>query len=596
MAARPDIREVKEKTDIIALVSRYVTLTRSGASYKGRCPFHKDDTPSFVVSSEKGLWHCFGCGEGGDVVSFLMKIERLTFGEAARRLAADAGLSYETESSSDRDAQRLLMADVAAYFASNLHNEREGKTARAYLVSRGYDEAAWEEYGLGYALPGWDHLKRHFGPKVGSQRLIELGLLVEGDKGTYDRFRDRTIFPIYDLSGHPIAFGGRAFDGQPKYLNSPKTPLFDKSRQLYGLSWAREAMQAERTALLVEGYTDVLSLRIAGIRNAVGSMGTSLTQGQADLLGRFVSEVVIAYDRDAAGGAASLRGMQILRNSGLAVRVARFDEGEDPDSLVRKRGADAIRRAVDEAIPFHRFFITSLTAGHDPDTVAGKEKILDAAKEFYRGIRSLPLQHEIGRALADLLDLPYEDVGRALRGRPRHTDAADRTAPEHKWGKEEVLLALLLRGDVRWETVKSDVSIEDFSPAYRPIVEILANAPELPNISAVVDQLDEDAARTATFYALAPVEFRDVDKALEDVLAGFVIIPALDRRLAELESELRDAEGAGDSSRWDALMREKLALVRKKKTTARRGMYGRANCKKETRAEEEGVSGGEAAS
>ena len=354
---RGDVRAIKERIDPVAVISRYVTLKKAGASYKGKCPFHKDDTPSFVVSREKGLWHCFGCGEGGDIISFLMKIEKISFVKAAKRLAAEAGVDFETsEDSSDRERLREIMAAAAEHFAGNLRGPAGGK-AREYLEKRGYPEAVWDRFGLGYALPGWDGLKRALRPSFDERSLVELGLLVDGERGTYDRFRDRTIFSVLDLSDRPIAFGGRAFDGEPKYLNSSATPLFDKSRTLYALSWARDAFAETKTAVLVEGYTDVLSLHVAGLTNAVASMGTALTQGQADLLARFVEDVVIVYDRDAAGSAAALRGMQILGNSGLTVRVASLDEGQDPDGVVRAGGAQAMRDALDRAAPFYRFYV-----------------------------------------------------------------------------------------------------------------------------------------------------------------------------------------------------------------------------------------------
>ncbi|MCK5827714.1 DNA primase, partial [Candidatus Bipolaricaulota bacterium] len=295
---RADVKELKARLDIVSIISRYVTLIKSGAGFKAKCPFHKDDTPSMTVSAEKGLWHCFGCGEGGDVIGFVMKIERLSFIETVQRLAEEVGLSFESADDGVRDELRSVMADVANLFAKNLRADA-GEKARDYLSNRGYPESCWTDYGLGYALPGWDNVKRTFS-RQGEEVLLKLGLLVKGDKGTYDRFRDRTIFPILDLSGRPVGFGGRTFDGEPKYLNSPQTPLFDKGRLVYGISWARDTMSETKIAVLVEGYTDVLSLHQAGITNAVGSMGTSLTQGQADLMKRFVDEVVICYDQDAA--------------------------------------------------------------------------------------------------------------------------------------------------------------------------------------------------------------------------------------------------------------------------------------------------------
>jgi len=569
-SVRFDVRAIKEKTDIVEVISRYVTLTKSGSGYKGRCPFHKDDTPSFVVSPEKGLWHCFGCGEGGDVIGFLMKIENLSFIEAAKQLAAEAGVVFRASEDGARERMREILAAAAAYFADNLRSP-SGQRARQYLRNRGYDEDSWERFGLGFALPGWENLKRELSKRYRVEELVELGLLVQGKEGIYDRFRDRTMFTITDLSGRPIAFGGRTFTGEPKYLNSPKTPLFDKGWILYGLPWARERMREEKRAVLVEGYTDVLTLHQAGLTNAVGSMGTSLTRGQAELLARFVDEVVIAYDRDAAGGAAALRGMRILGNSGLSVRVALFSEGDDPDSLVRRDGADAMRTAIDNAVPFYRFYVRSLAARYDTSTVAGKERSLAEAREFAAGIQSLPLKEEFARELADLLDLPADEVSHELRrrGRPGRSEPAV-TAEGRRWEPEEDLLVLLLRGDITWERLADLLSPENFSEENRPIVEGLAAG---KGISELTAELDEEAARRASFYALAPVRFSDLDKAVDDAVSRLVKLPALEKRLAEIDSEISSCEERGDLERWNELTREKIALLTEK--IARRGSDGK---------------------
>ncbi len=562
---RADVQAIKERVDVIGLISRYVSLAKSGANFKGRCPFHKDDTPSMVVNAEKGLWHCFGCGEGGDVIGFLMKIERLSFIEAVKRLADEVGMSFEASEDGERQKLRQISAEAAEYFAANLSGDAAGKKARAYLLERGYDKEAWALYGLGYALAGWDNLKRRFGSRHGEATLVELGLLVRGDENTYDRFRDRTIFPIHDLSGRPVAFGGRAFNGEPKYLNSPKTPLFDKGRLLYGLSWAREGMSATRTAVLVEGYTDVLTLQLAGLTNCVGSMGTSLTQGQADLLKRFVDDVVISYDQDAAGGAAAIRGMQILRNSGLGVRVVRLPSGEDPDGLVRRDGAEAMEAAIRAAVPFHRFFVDRVLAEHDPSTVRGKERILDAVREFYQAVRVPTLREEIERHLADLLDLSVESVRREL---PRRRDVhwSDRNAQGavETWGEEEVLLSLLLRGDITWDRIGGVATPEAFSDVNRPIVEALSSG--VAELSALVDHLDEESSRRASYFALAPVRFSDTDKAVKDALARLVPLPKVEQELKDLTTELEEAEEAGDLERWNRLMEKKIALKAKELT------------------------------
>jgi DNA primase len=567
-----DAQTIKERVDIIAILSRYLTLKPSGTNYKGRCPFHKDDTPSFVVDPKKGLWHCFGCGEGGDIFAFLMKIERISFPEAAERLAREAGLSYTSRGDGESERLREITAEVAEYFSGNLGKEKVGKAAREYLAGRGYTPDVWEKFGLGYALPGWDHLKRKFAPQYGIETLVKLGLLVSKKERSYDRFRNRVIFPIYDLSGRPIAFGGRAFDAEPKYLNSPKNPLFDKGRQLYGLHWARDAARARRSVVLVEGYTDVISFHLGGIAHTVGSMGTALTQGQANLLSRFADEVIIAYDPDAAGGAAALRGMTILRNSGLEVKVARFPSGDDPDSLVRRAGPERVNEILAEAMPFHIFLIDTLKQNHDPRSLRGKELILEEVRPFYAQISNIPLRTAILTELAQHLDMEEGDVRGSLEGRRVHL-AEEKSRGLELEKPEEVILALVLRGEVSWDRVGSVAALEDFSPEFRPIVEVLAAQPEPLEPSELSQRLDEDSARLVSYLALAPVTFSDADKPLQDALIRLVQLPVIEQRLQKLWEEIKESIRAGDHNRAGELEQIHKRLVKEKLT--RRGINGR---------------------
>ena len=571
-AERADVQQIKDRIDIVSVISRYVTLTKAGSSHKGRCPFHKDDTPSFWVSPEKGLWHCFGCGAGGDVIGFLMKIENIPFVEAAERLATEAGLSFAAhKKDGSNDELYEISIAVSRWFADNLTNSTAGRRGREYLIKRGYPEETWDRFGLGYAPPGWDHLRKRFADKYGVKPLIDLGLLVSKDNGTtYDRFRDRVIFPILDLSGRPIAFGGRAFEGEPKYLNSPKTALFDKGNHLYGLSWARETMQKEGSAVLVEGYTDVISLHLAGITNAVGSMGTSLTQGQAHLLGRFVKEVVISYDRDTAGGMASLRGMQILRNHGLSVRVVRLPEGDDPDSLVRREGAERMHQLIDAAAAFYLFYIESLKERYNMASIAGKEAALEEAKPFFQGIRSLPLQQEIATRLAELLDLPFDGLMQELMRGRRHRPEVDIEQEEHHWGPQQVILSLLLRGDVAWERLAALVSPEDFAPRYRPIVEKIAQTRGQVDASSMTTFLDEDSAREVSYLTLSEPLWSDVEKALRDALERLVELPEIENKLKDLRGKMEDAERSGDHRHLDELQRAYSTLVAQRLSRRRR--------------------------
>jgi DNA primase len=561
--ARADVQAIKDRIDVLSVVSRYLSLTKSGTNYKGHCPFHKDDTPSFMINPEKGLWHCFGCGEGGDVFSFLMKVEKIDFLEAAKRLAEEVGLPFQQRANGERERLQAINVEVANYFANNLADSAAGRKAREYLVGRGYGKEVWGKYGLGYAFPGWDHLKDHFAKRYGEETLVHLGLLVAGQGGTYDRFRDRVVFAIHDLSGRPNAFGGRAFEGEPKYLNSPNSVLFDKGKQLYGLFWAREALAEKRVAILVEGYTDVLTLHLAGITNVVGSMGTALTQEQAALLSRFVEEVIIAYDRDTAGGAASLRGMNILYGCNLAVRVARLPEGDDPDSVVRREGKQALLSTLEAAMPFHLFYIESLKERHDLSTLAGREGVLMEARSFYQGILSLPLKREVAHHVAGLLDLPLEAVMRDLARRPHQRMLEELIPVKPSWGEEEVILWLLLNGQASWADIAELTSSDDFSEKYRPIVEVLAAGCDPSSLSLY---LDEETKRQASSVALRPVVFSDVQKALRDALTKLVKLPQIEKKLAVLREEMKKT---ADGRRLDELQKSYSALVAEK--LSRRG-------------------------
>ncbi len=570
---RADVQQIKDRTDIVAVISRYVTLTKAGSNYKGRCPFHKDDTPSFSVSPDKGLWHCFGCGAGGDVIGFLMKIENITFVEAAERLAAEVGLSFSTHKKDDsKDELYEISAAVSRWFTDNLINNPKGRKARQYLLKRGYPEDTWQRFSLGYAPAGWDNLKKKFTAKYNLNPLIELGLIIKKKSGsTYDRFRDRVIFPILDISGRPIAFGGRSIDGEPKYLNSPKTLLFDKGRHLYGLSWAREAMQKAGKAILVEGYTDVISLHLSGITNAVGSMGTSLTQGQAHLLGRFVKDVVISYDRDTAGGMASLRGMRILRNHGLSVQVVKLPENDDPDGLLRRDGVESMQQLIDSAAPFHAFYIDSLKERHDTETISGKETALEEARSFFQEIRSLPLRQEIASRLEELLNLPFDNLMQELsRGKPQWTPSVDRGKKEHHWDPQRVILSLVLRGEVPWERIAEAVEPEDFEPSYRPIVDQIWKTKGQVDPSSMTTFLDEDCAHEISYLTLSEPLWSDVEKALRDALERLVKIPEIEKKLKVLRARMEDAERAGDHRHLDELQSAYSALVAQKLSGRRR--------------------------
>ena len=563
---RPEIEEIKARVNIVELVGRYVNLRPAGKGYKGRCPFHPDDTPSLMVSPEKGLWHCFGCGAGGDAIGFLMRIEKLSFPEALTRLAQEVGV--ELRGGGPKLELYSACQAVAAFFHDQLLSPM-GKAAREYLLSRGLGEESWERWGLGYASDSWDGLIKGLS-RLGLDTLKELGLVVEGERGYYDRFRGRVMFTLRDDQGRPIAFAGRALgEAGPKYLNVPNTPLFTKGTILYGLDLAKTAIRKRGRAILVEGYTDVISLHAVGFPEAVGSMGTALTQAQARLLARYTDRVVIAYDRDAAGSAASLRGMLILREAGLRVEVATLPPGEDPDSLARGQGPTALEEVLSQAQPFHKFFLDSLAERYDLSTLEGKEAALAEARELWPKVRSLPLRAELARGLAELLSLPEEEV-RAAMGRRRAAESSPGGSPE--LSPEEVVLHFLVEGKLP-EEVLSDLEVGPFRPEYRPIVERwleLWRAGEAPTPQALVSELDPDSQRHFARLSLLEVRFSDEARAMHDALVRFLYLPQLERRLAGLAEKIRELEGKdGEELRrleaeYQQLARRRLALMRRR--------------------------------
>jgi len=359
-----DILEtIRERSDIVALVSSYLQLKRSGANHFGLCPFHSEKSPSFSVSESRQSFHCFGCGEGGDVFAFLMKMEGLSFPEAARKLAEQAGVEIPEEQPDPqadqrrREKERLWRINAAArdYYQQVLLRRPEGEAGRRYLQQRGYDGETARAFELGYAPQGWEGLARHLADKgFEPEEVRGLGLVrpSRDGRGDYDLFRERLIFPIFDLNGEVAAFGGRLLGpGEPKYLNSPESPVYHKGRQLYGLYRGRDAMRRQGDVLVVEGYFDVIALQRAGFENAVATCGTAMTEDHARLLKRYARKVLFLFDQDAAGMQATWKGMAQTLPLGLSGAVVRLPQGDDPDSFLQREGKEAFQACLAEAQP-----------------------------------------------------------------------------------------------------------------------------------------------------------------------------------------------------------------------------------------------------
>jgi len=356
LIAEDVIRKIKEQNDIVDVISERVKLKRIGRNYTGLCPFHNEKSPSFSVSQDKQIYKCFGCGEAGNVISYIMKDRNVSFPEAARVLADRANISIEIESEGNNEQKDMhkkmhnINVEAARYFYDNL---RKDKKAEAYFLNRGISDLTMKKFGLGFSFDKWDGLLLYLKKKGYSELdLLNIGLIVKSPKGSYyDRFRNRIMFPVFDYKGKVIGFGGRVLDdSKPKYLNSPETPLFYKGLHLYGLNFVIKNNRS-KAIIVVEGYMDCISLHQYGFTNVVASLGTALTINQAKLLKKYVDTVIIAYDADVAGQAATIRGLEILRNEGFDLRVLIVPKGKDPDEYIKNNGNQAFQKLVDEALP-----------------------------------------------------------------------------------------------------------------------------------------------------------------------------------------------------------------------------------------------------
>ncbi|MBU1983969.1 DNA primase [bacterium] len=452
------IEEIRATADILTVVQEYVTLKKRGQNWFGLCPFHTEDTPSFSVNPSRGIYKCFGCNRGGNAISFLMEIERLSYVEAVRMLAERLGIELPKARAAEEgesEGDRLVRANGMArdFFHRQLLERRDtgGEQARSYLKSRGYGKEVIERYLLGYAPDSWDALAEHArGLGMPLSLLVQAGLLKEGKEKNrpYDAFRHRIVFPIRNLAGRVIGFGGRKLredEDSPKYVNSPETAVYRKGRELFGLWEARDAIRRQSEAILVEGYTDCLSLVMAGVAITVATLGTALTEQQARLIKRFTNRVFLLYDGDEAGLSAARRAVDVLLQAGVEPRVLMLPEGEDPDSFVRARGGEEVWRLRNE---------NALSAVDFQLRLAKRRSISlsDAARELVTSAALIlsPVEQDVFlQEIAGKTRISLDALRRELsRVRPAPRTSEETLPPREKWpppGPVSVLVRILVR-------------------------------------------------------------------------------------------------------------------------------------------------------
>jgi DNA primase len=574
-----DLAAVRERTDMVKLVSNYVTLKKAGNdSYVGLCPFHTEKTPSMSVSPSKGMYHCFGCGAGGDAIRFLREVEHLDFAEAVERLAKEAGITlrYEGDTPAGRRAasrrQLLHRANGSAFelYHRMLLEGSEAEDARRYLAERGIDRETSVEFEIGYA-PGYpDFLLRRLARSLSPEVLIEAGLVVRGEQGQVrDRFRGRITFPIHDLAGRPVGIGARSLptteaagrrDEGPKYLNSPGTPVFHKGEVLYNLHRAKSLVARTGEVFVVEGYTDVIAMSRAGLPNAVATCGTALGEGHFRLASRFAQRLVLAFDSDEAGARAAERAFEFVERFPVRPVVMILPEGLDPADFVQQHGADALRELADRAVPLVEYMIRRTVARHDLSTIEGQSAAVAAGVPLLDALSDPVRQGEYAHLLAELAGVSEGSVvlalERRMEGRPIDVTAAvKRVSVQEKVERE--LLRLLARDPDTFAALAPSIHEEHFQSAHHRMLLGHLVAADGDVRTAVTEATDDETRRALSALALEPLDGEPAPGYAEDVLVRLREF-ALKRKSARLRKELQKMNPQKDE-RYDHLFQELIA-------------------------------------
>ena len=566
------IERIRASADIVSTISDYTPLKRSGRRYKALCPFHSEKTPSFMVDQEKQLFHCFGCGEGGDIFKFIMLHDKVEFMDAARILAARWGIEEPQYSGSEKTDNKeqvfKVVAEAESFFVSCLRSLQKGNRGRDYLKKRGIDPGTVETLKIGYVPDEWESLTQHL-RKVKSFPLADIitaGLSIQRTDGTaYDRFRNRLMFPIRNLSGRTVAFGGRVLgeSEEAKYINSPDTPIYAKSFNLYGLNLTGQEIKKAGNAILVEGYLDFAALYEAGVRNCVASLGTSLTTGHAGLLRRFTDTVIVSYDPDSAGRAASIRSLDLLLERGMKTKVMVLPEGKDPDKFIREDGVQAYRAMIDSARSYIDFLIGEAVKGKNLKDASAQVAVINEIIPHITVIESPIERSRYIPAICDALKIEdhvlLDEIKRIIRkGREKVNPQIEASLTVKE--AESSFIALMIEDEECRNAVIPMIEIEDFqSSGIREIVDVIVemHGKGKPiDYSAVSDNLPSDLSRKLLrIIAFEPKYQGGAEDACECINSF-----KLSRLKAERLKVQKEMERTDDQQKLSQLMRMKMQI------------------------------------
>jgi len=565
------IDQIRQVANITEIASQYTALRQRGRKHVGLCPFHAEKTPSFTVDAEKGLFHCFGCGIGGDVFSLVMEKENMSFPEALKHLAEKYNIPLPEQRKISPKALKLeeqilkINESALAFFKKNLFNTQEGKTALEYLKKRQISDQIVQDFKIGYAMNAWDSLSLFFkGKGVSSGLLEKAGLAAPGRKAgeSYDRFRGRLIFPIFSLTGKVVGFGGRTlFNQEPKYLNSPDTPLYSKGHLLYGINFSKDAIRNAGEAILVEGYTDYISLFQAGLTNVVASLGTALTPHQIGLAQRFAPKILINYDGDTAGRTAAFRAVPLCLEKGLETRVVVLPRDLDPDGFIKKEGKDGYIQLMNSAVPGLKFAIEFSVEGKRMNVPEVKTKVLRGILAIIDNIPDSIVRSEYLRQAAEFLAVE-ESVLRGLAERKPSGPGPE--AQDSFFHAERRLLQILIENKDLRPYIFAEVRDEDFKglksePVFRIILSRFKDEKDL-NFHDLQKEIGPSLATPLSQALLEKGDPPTVEEALDCLCA--LRRTCNEVELRKVQAELVSEEKKGDQAKVQSLLSRKQDLTR----------------------------------
>lgn len=556
------IDEILTKVDIIEFIGRYLPLKRAGSNYKGLCPFHADKDPSFSVSREKGLWKCFGCGLGGNIITFVEQKENLDFPDAVRYIADIFQIPIPTVKGEKAGRTRLLYSinRQAEEFFTKVLKSKHGRPFREYLKEREYDREIIEAFNIGASLPAEirNGLTRELtGQGFPKEDITALGLAKDGSYGLYDAFRGRLMFPIRDVLTRTVGFGARLREGTgPKYLNSPESHIFKKGEVLFGIDKAKSGIRQEGFILLMEGYTDVMRCHQCGLTNAVASMGTALTDKQAHMLKRYSDDIILCFDADDAGQKAAERSLSVLLSLEMKPRVLLIPQGEDPDSILRSQGIDEFRKILDEAVHFIDFILQRATGGETPTAVEKKIEAFRATIPTLEAVPNTPLQADYLERIARSLEVNADilrDVIKAHRHGIKETTqiAGIKMRIEGESKLEREFIAGLIKHPRIMPEARSEIASADFNdPLHAEVYSIISN-PSFPLADKGLTLRQEIHANPKVYSFVVDRAFSDTEREITEKHMHALLYKMIERKLIAENRTIEQRLQTGDEVNAD---------------------------------------------